>query len=313
MIKYILFKLLKAKKEIFPKLLSIELSSSCNAKCIMCPHPTIMTRKKMNMSAEILEKIIADCQGKPVKKINLFWFGDSLCSKHVIDHFRAIRKGIPQAKLYLSSNSEYLTEERSQTIIDEGLLDVINFDIDGATEETHFKIRKISLNKVKENIDFFLNYQKTSSNAKKIQTRATIIHMTENQDEIERFKEEWGPKVDKVDVNKYNTWLGDIEDRNVNSTKQNLTDSSFDFACIHPWDEMVISSSGEAGLCCLDYDLRAPLGNVMEQSIHEIWRNDVLKEYRQKMLEHHYEQIEVCKNCNAHIFQQKSMWAKLQK
>ena len=313
MLKKLIFTQLKKKREVFPRLLSIELSSSCNAKCIMCPHPDLMTRRKQNMSSEILDKIISDCKGKPLKKVNLFWFGDSLCNKHVIDHFRAIRAGLPGVKLYLSSNSELLSADRSRAIIDERLVDVINFDIDGVTAETHEYIRKVSYEKVVENVQFFLDYLQKSPQKGKIQTRATIINMKENTTEVEPFVELWQGKVDKVDVNKYNTWLGDIEDRNVSTERSAPLSQKFDFACQHPWDELVISSEGEGGLCCLDYDLKAPLGSVMEQTVQEIWQSPMLQGYRQKMLNHQYDQIDVCKNCNAHIFQHKSTWAKLQR
>ena len=312
MLKKTIFNLIKKKREIFPRLLSIELSSSCNAKCIMCPHPSTMMRQKQNMAPDILQKILDDCKGKPLKKVNLFWFGDSLCNKHVIDHFRLIRKSLPGVKLYLSTNAELLSEDRSKVILDEGLLNVINFDIDGVTEETHFKIRKVALSKVLKNIQFFLDYQKQSVKGSKIQTRATIIEMTENQDEILAFKDYWQDKVDKVDINKYNTWLGDIEDRNVTKAGEKQKAKGFTFACQHPWDELVISSLGLGGLCCLDYDLKAPLGNVMKNSIQEIWKSETLAVYRSKMLANQYEQIDVCKNCNAYIFQNKSTWAKLQ-
>ena len=69
-LKKILLNTLKAYKKRFPKVLSIEFSSACNAKCIMCPQPE-MDRKKENMSMETLEKILDDCIGMPLKKINL--------------------------------------------------------------------------------------------------------------------------------------------------------------------------------------------------------------------------------------------------
>lgn len=67
----ILLNAMKAYKRRFPKLLSIEFSSACNAKCIMCPQPE-MDRKKENMSMETLEKILDDCIGMPLKKIIYF-------------------------------------------------------------------------------------------------------------------------------------------------------------------------------------------------------------------------------------------------
>ena len=47
--KKLIFEQLRKRKERFPSLLTIEFSSICNAKCIMCPQPE-MDRKKENMS-----------------------------------------------------------------------------------------------------------------------------------------------------------------------------------------------------------------------------------------------------------------------
>ena len=102
LVKNKVFNLIRNRKEIFPKILSVEFTSACNAKCIMCPQPE-MDRKKENMSFKILEKVIKDCQGKPLKKINLFWMGDSTVDKKMIEKIRLIRKGLPKVKLYLST------------------------------------------------------------------------------------------------------------------------------------------------------------------------------------------------------------------
>ena len=133
--KNIAYKILKSYKYRFPKVLSIEFSSACNAKCIMCPQPD-MDRKKENMSEETLDMIIKSCKNQPLKKINLFWMGDSTVDKNMIDKMRKIRKSLPGVKLYLSTNSQLLTHNRSEVIIKEHLLDVINFDIDGFTRNT---------------------------------------------------------------------------------------------------------------------------------------------------------------------------------
>ena len=310
--KKFIFNQLKKSKERFPRLLSIELSSICNADCIMCPHSD-MTRKKQNMSLELLEKIVEDCKNKPLKKINLFWFGDSLCHPKIIDCLRIVRKGLPRIKLYLSTNAGLLSEERSKAILDEELLDVINFDIDGIRKETFESIRrKLDFDKVMHNVDFFLDYKK-SQNHKKPQTRVTIIKMKPTEAEIDPYVELWKNKVDNVDVNKYNTWLGTKEDLNVGDGFQESQSGKFDFACIHPWDELVISADGKAGLCCLDFDLKAEIGDTHQQSIEEIWQSKKLKMYRGSMLKLNYDSIEVCRNCNAYIFQKNKTWAKLQR
>lgn len=220
---------------------------------------------------------------------------------------------MPGVKLYLSTNAGLLSEERSRAILDDNLLDVINFDVDGVRKETFEGIRrKLDFDRVLENIHFFLAY-KAEKNRKKPQTRMTIIKMQPTEDEIDEYVEYWSPRVDNVDVNKYNTWLGTKEDLNVGADYEQSLSGQFDFACIHPWDELVIAADGKAGLCCLDYDLKAEIGDVNHQSITEIWKSDVLNAYRSQMLNLDYDSIDVCRDCNAYIFQKNKTWAKLQR
>ena len=319
-LKKTIFNIIKRRREIFPKILSIEFTSACNAKCIMCPQPD-MDRKKENMSFEILEKIIKDCQGKPLKKINLFWMGDSTVDKKLIEKMRMVREGLPKAKLYLSTNAELLSEERSRKIIDEDLLDVINFDIDGATKMTFEKVRvRLNFEKVVHNTQYFLSYKK-QKNKTLPQTRITIIDMNPTRHEIKKFVEYWTPLADKVDVNHYNTWLGtqdylNYDDSHVVAKHENKLQQStlgkFDFACSHPWEEMVIGADGRVGLCCLDHELKEEIGDVKIKSLQEIWQGEVLRNYREKQLNLDYGSIESCKDCNAHTYQNKKLWAKLQ-
>ena len=287
----------------------------------MCPQPE-MDRKKENMTTEILEKIIKDCQGKPLKKMNLFWMGDSTMDKKLIEKMRLIRKGLPNVKLYLSTNSELLTPEKSEIIINENLLDVINFDIDGFTKMTFEKVRKkLTFEKVVNNVKHFLNYKKLKSKNKP-QTRITIIDMEPTKHEVEKFVSYWKPLADKVDVNHYNTWLDTQEDLNYDDQHQRSKhqnklqqskQNSFDFACTHPWDEVVIGADGRVGLCCLDYELKEEIGDIKKNTLQEIWQGKVMTDYRNKLLNLNYSSINSCKDCNAHTYQNDKLWAKLQK
>ncbi len=310
--KQVIFNTIRKKKERFPELLTIEFSSICNAKCIMCPHSE-MERVKENMPFEILQKIVDDCKGKPLKKINLFWLGDSLCHREILEYLRYVRKNLPNVKLYLSTNAGLLHEKRSRVIIDEDLLDVINFDIDGFKKETFEMVRApLKFDKVTHNVKYFLSYKKEQSK-RKPQTRVTIINMKPTESEIDDFVEHWTPLADKVDVNKYNTWLGTQQDLNVGDSLEASQQGRFDFACTHPWDELVIGADGRAGLCCLDYELHAEVGDVNKNTVQEIWQSETMNWYRNKMLNLEYAEIDVCRNCNAYIYQQDKTWARLQR
>ena len=304
--------IVKYRKEQFPKLLSIELSNACNSNCIMCPR-TELTRKIQHMPTEILEKIVRDCRGKPLRKINLFWFGDSLTNPKFIDQLKMIRSALPGVILNLSTNAELLTKERSDIILQEGLLDRINFDVDGITKETYESIRRgVNFDVVMKNVHYFID-EKNKLKVRKPCISVTIIRMTKTCSEIDDFKDYWQNHADKVEVNDYNTWLGSKPDFNVGDTLEKSREGSFKYPCVHPWEELVISANGKAGLCCLDYDLKAEVGDVTKQSIEKIWKGKQMTEYRNYIMKLNYHMVEPCKNCNNYIYQDKTLWAKLWK
>lgn len=309
-IKNALRKYLKKKYETFPKLLSIEITSACNAKCIMCPRDSL-TRPIQHMSEEIFNKIISDCKGNDVKKINLFWFGDPLCNPNIKEYLSHIKRELPKVKLYISTNAELLNESLTNEILEKELIDVINFDIDGTTKDTYESVRVgVNFDKVLENVHYFIE-KKKELNARKPQTRLTMIKMDKTADEVEDFKKYWSSRADKVDISNYNTWLGTKEDRNVGDTLEKSQRGSFKYPCVHPWEELVISADGIAGLCCLDYDLSAKVGNVMKNSIKDIWQGEVINGFRQKMIDLDYDKIEACRKCNAYIYQDGKLWSNL--
>lgn len=300
---------LKKKYEVFPELLSIEITSACNAVCIMCPHDT-MTRKVEHMSLDVFNKIILDCKDKPLKKINLFWFGDPICNPNIITYLEKVKEVLPGVKVYISTNAELLSEKFSDEMLEKKLIHVMNFDIDGITKETYESIRVgVDFDKVMKNVHYFIRKKKELGD-RRPEVRVTIIKMDKTENEVDDFKKYWKKYADKVGINDYNTWLGEKEDRNVGTVLDKSQQGYFRYPCIHPWSEMVIAANGMAGLCCLDYDLTAELGDVMEESINEIWHGKKINSYREKMINLKYEDIDCCKKCNAYIYQDDQLWAK---
>ncbi|SVE38928.1 uncharacterized protein METZ01_LOCUS491782, partial [marine metagenome] len=174
---------------------------------------------------------------------------------------------------------------------------------------------------VTNNVKYFLNYKKLK-NKNIPETRVTIIDMKPTKDEVENFVKHWTPLADKVDINHYNTWGGTQVDLNYDDSHQKSKhqdklaesqNSGFDFACTHPWEEMVIGADGRVGLCCLDHELNEQVGDIKSATIQEIWQGEVINNYRKKQLNLEYDSIGSCKNCNAHTYQRHHWWAKLQR
>lgn len=261
----------------------------------------------------IFKKIISDCENKPVKKINFFWFGDPFCNPRIIEYLQYARQKLPKVKFYISTNAELLTSPLADKILENCLLDVINFDVDGVKKQTYESIRRgVNFDLVLSNINYFMK-KKKKLNLRKPQLRMTIIKMRETISEIAQFKKKWSRQADKVDVNDFNTWLGYIEDKNTGKKLEESKSGFFAYPCIHPWNELVISSEGEAGLCCLDYNLTASLGKITDEAIEQIWHGETLRNYRKKLIKLDYKNISCCANCNNYIYQDNTFWARIWK
>ena len=74
---------------------------------------------------------------------------------------------------------------------------------------------------------------------------------------------------------------GYSERKNVSESYHKNTRGKFTYPCKHPWEELVVAADGTVGLCCLDFNLTSPLGNVMETDIAAIWHGEKLRALRQ--------------------------------
>ena len=68
--------------------------------------------------------------------------------------------------------------------------------------------------------------------------------------------------------------------------------------CLRLWSGCVITTNGDVLPCCYDKDHRHAYGNIMEQSLAELYHSTKAKALRRRVLRHQGEKLEMCKNCN---------------
>lgn len=292
----------------FPEVISIESSSHCNADCIMCPREQL-SRSKGNMTMELYQKIIDECADYSghIRLIQPFMFGEPFINKRLVEMIRYTKAKLPRTPVNVSTNGSLIHPAKAQELIDVGL-DKINIDIDGATKDTFEQVRiGLDYEQVVENARYLMKL-KRSSGSRKPEITVTIINMDQTRDEIEAFKQLWGPIADHVVVQSYTTWTGSVEDRNVGEQEQRSDAGGFTFPCKHPWEEFVISHDGRVSICCLDFDFKVVVGDVNHQSIQSIWNSDPIQQIRERMIENRYDELSLCSKCNNYIFQTECSW-----
>lgn len=271
----------------YPLNIMIEVTNHCNIKCVMCPRE-VMTRKEGVMDFGLYSKIIDETtkHGKPYI-LTLHFSGEPLINKQLPEMIKyAKKKGVPIVRL--NSNGTLLDENKSRELLNSGL-DVITIAIE-ANKEIHNKVRIGSdFDAVKENVKQ-LTEMKRILKLKKPNIRVQILTMDGVTEEIIKDSiSMWEPIVDYVNVASVGTVGGQVDD--LGSTREKKT------YCKEIWTNMIILWNGDATVCCADHDARLKVGNVLEESVEDIWNGEKYQRIRELHLKREYDKLPLCNQC----------------
>ena len=139
-----------------PKLLTLETSSRCNLRCVMCPQAIDAVDRPKHMDAHLmadLEKFIRQSE-----RIQLHGIGEPLASPAFWDSLKFIPE---ECDASINTNLTVLDDRRLNKLI-ASQLKVINVSLDAARAETYQKIRGFSFEEVIGNIRRFVEARRVS-------------------------------------------------------------------------------------------------------------------------------------------------------
>ncbi|MDX2111320.1 MAG: radical SAM/SPASM domain-containing protein [Verrucomicrobiota bacterium] len=266
----------------FPRVVRIETTNACNAKCIICPHP-VMTRPAKVMPPGLYNRIIDECGANKCREVHLHNFGEPLLDKHLEDKVRyAKQKGIAKVKIF--SNGSITTETRAIGLMEAGL-DEMKISFDGSTKEEFERIRApLKFDVVVENILTLVRLR----NERKSSLRISIncVSTSDKSKTMELLEK----SVDSFSFGKIHNW-GDGDFTEIDSRTRK--------PCSRVWRTFTVLVNGDVALCCLDYDGKKLLGRVDDKTtIKQIWSNPAYLEVRdlhRKAKMHH---IDLCAKCS---------------
>ncbi|MDD5677959.1 MAG: radical SAM/SPASM domain-containing protein [Kiritimatiellae bacterium] len=274
-----------------PKVLHIETTNLCNARCVMCPHEK-MQRPQGIMPWETFTKIIDDCKTFEGRGLVLILHKDGeplldplLCRR--IGHIRATLK---KSKIMFSSNGAALTEK----IADELLRcppDQIGFSVDGASAATYESIRTgLRYATVVENIHAFLAKRKASG--AKVRVVIQMVTNLTNQPEHDEYLRIWGPEADEIVFKDMHNFL--VQGTSVRGAGLYREQK---YRCIQPFTRSVIYWNGDLALCCWDCDHAYALGNVMDKDLVTLFNQPAFDPVRRAMARKECKGITLCNVC----------------
>lgn len=275
-----------------PFCVRIENTNVCNGHCIMCPRDS-MRRKQGFMPEEIFRKAVDEAAEIGVEYINLHNFGEPLLDKDIGEKIiYAKKRGIKTVST--NSNGSVLNEDMAERLIKSGL-DKLFISIDAFGKESYEKVR-IGLNydALVKNINNFIKIRKESGQSKP-ELAVNFVVVKENKKEVQNFIRNWKNIADHVSISFSHDWAGDKKDLDIE-------ENNYLSLCRLLWTELTVAWNGDYILCCQDYDGKVILGNVLKNSIKEVWQGEKINFFREKQLKEGRKNLPLCKSCKLNTF-----------
>jgi len=268
----------------FPRLVSIETTNRCNARCSFCPN-NALARERSTMDQLLFEKIVEDCREFPLPAIEPFLNGEPFMDRDIVPRMRHIRERLPATKLRLYTNGSLMTASRLDLMADLGI-DHLFISLNTLDPEQYKSILGLDLDKTLANLEHLCARADRKKITKKITVRMTRFEDTTlaEQDAFVAFCRRLGVKPMIVGLFNYK---GDIA-------------SSLPaprYPCEHI-TRLDVLSNGDVTLCCLDQEGEFGWGDVRERSVLEVFNGERARHYKDGQRSGRRLETPPCDQCN---------------
>ena len=275
------------------KNIMIEPTNACNLNCFMC-NAKDSTRKKDFMTMDVFTRILKEAALENVNNLVMHTVGESLLHPKIVDMIKMAKsRGFT---VRLSSNGMLLNPAFSRALIESGL-DQFRFSIEGATKKTYEAIRQGA------DFDTLLNNVKTfrklrDAAGKKPNITIGSIVMKETEPELGIFYKLFSPLVDSIEFTKLGNQGGQMNKAFSTSSVESTTASGARYPCKLLWSTVVMFWNGDLSCCCIDFDGKLIVGNIMNESLKSIWTSEKYKRFRMLHKTKRQNEMEMCGSCS---------------
>ncbi len=285
-----------------PSIIIIDVTNLCNLRCPVCPVTFAMTRPRNLMKMDVFRAIIDDFRDIDAKPEIYFNFsGEPTLNANLPDFIAyATKHG---HKTFLSTNATKLDETMCERLIEAGL-GRVNLCMDGFSKEAQetYRVRS-DFDKVKANIELFLDTRKRLGSATPECVLQTLL-TAYSEDQVDDMAA-WanGAGFDKVrfktfSIGSYTSEEEKREHSHFLPTKTEYKRHGEGIAqptCMTPTFQTVVFWNGDLGLCCIDYDQMVKLPNVLDKGFINAYLSDEAVAARHAG---HLKQFDICQGCS---------------
>ena len=299
------FKLLKLSvdqgKNILPKYLTLELTNNCNAGCTFCPQPIIMTRTKGILKEPIFERVLDICKKHQVSMVMLGGLGEPFVDKKIVDKIIRLREiGV---QVNATTNGSMFRHVDLDQLIKSGV-ELLSISMD-AINTDYLREIKPDITETVEDMEaavkeLYDRRNKLGSSTPKLVMRYQLTQSSNNYEDKDAETEEIMKRAknicDEVVIRKQHDWLGTMTEETSYEDDQRQIPNE-ENVCNYLVNTMNITWNGDISLCCMDFDNKVILGNIMTEKVEDIFNSDHLKNARNQYVAGTIKNHEFCGMC----------------
>ncbi len=230
-------------------ILTVEVNTTelCNRTCVFCPRhdPNIFPNRNLHMTSKGADTIAKELGKEPfVGKVSFSGFGENLLNPEFPQIVFRFRLYLPQATLECNTNGDKLTAEYAKTLFEKGL-DLLYINLyDGIEQMDEFEEMLKDIDQSK--YKFRMHWGDFEKHGLILNNRSGVID-----------------------------WIG-IEDSDVEALKGKV--------CHYPFYKMFVDWNGDVLFCSNDWGREHVVGNLMQQSLHDVWFSKPMNKIRKRLM-----------------------------
>jgi MoaA/NifB/PqqE/SkfB family radical SAM enzyme len=289
------WRVIKHKKPVpaFPKIIQIQTQSGCNAACAFCPNKkTIKTLPQGKMQEDLFCKIIDEVVQYVPKRISPYLMNEPLLDPDLPDRIGYIaERKRPTTKVAINTNASKLDKDMARELLRCGL-DAMAISFHGLTKDVYETgMVGLSFDENLERVNIFLEMWRTALDPKP-DVHITMVNTKLIEPQIPQIHEYWNARGVKAQIRP----LSNRAHVAVDQCRMNPEDWEPFVWCKELIRQAFIVFTGDAVLCCADWERSTVLGNLRKQTLYEIWNGKKAVDIRRRYFSGHTKGL-LCGHC----------------
>jgi len=261
--------------------LSLEITTHCNARCVICPNKDL-PRRNRHMDADLALAIVDQAVALGVRQVHPHLVGEPTLHPEYGRIVAGIKARHPEVRIKTYTNASRLLDEGVRAAIARHV-DELVVSIDGATEPT---MRTTRPGLEPKDVVEGLARLRALRPRPHVTIRGTA--MVENAHELGSFEAAWRPYADDVVVMGLTDYFGYLP---VDRPRRGS------WACRRVFEGVTVTVDGDVIPCCQDVFATVRYGNVGTRSLAEILAGAPATGFRRPHEEDRADEIPLCAGC----------------